>query len=84
MNKKNLTALYIRLENNLKIARTSRDAGKTLLINYVIDNNNNKNKNLREEARITRIRWNLVTSERPVSYKFIYKSKRKKVFLKTV
>ena len=39
MNKKNLAALYIRLENNLEIARTSRDSGKTPLINYVIGNN---------------------------------------------
>ena len=31
--------LYIRQENNLEIARTSRDTGKTPLINYVIDNN---------------------------------------------
>ena len=57
MNKKNLAALYIRLENNLEIARTSRDTGKTPLTNYVIGNNNIKKKNLREEARITRIRW---------------------------
>ena len=27
-------------ENNLEIARTSRDTGKIPLINYVIDNNN--------------------------------------------
>ena len=39
MNEKNLAALYIRLENNLEIARTSRDTGKTPLINYVIGNN---------------------------------------------
>ena len=58
MNKRNLTALYIRLENNLEIARTSRDAGKTPLINYVIGNNNNnkKKENFRKEARITGIR----------------------------
>ena len=37
--KKNLAALYIRLENNLEIARTSRDTGKTPLINYIIGNN---------------------------------------------
>ena len=53
MNEKNLAALYIRLENNLEIARTSRDTGKTPLINYVIGNNNNKMENLRKEARIT-------------------------------
>ena len=58
MNEKNLAALYTRLENNLKIARTSRDTGKTPLINYAIGNNNHKKENLREEARITRIRWN--------------------------
>ena len=39
MNEKNLAALYIQLENNLEIARTSRDTGKTPLINYVIGNN---------------------------------------------
>ena len=53
MNEKNLAALYIQLKNNLEIARTSRDTGKTPLINDVISNNNNKKKNLREEARIT-------------------------------
>ena len=87
---KNPATLYIPLKNNLEIARTSRDTGKTPLINYVIVNCNNKNENLREEARITRIRWKVmwtatVTLERRVSYKFIYKSERKKVFfLKTV
>ena len=56
MNEKNFAGLYIQLENNLEIARTSRDTGKTPLINYVIGNNNNNEKeNLREEARITRI-----------------------------
>ena len=55
---KNLAALYIRLENNPEIARTSRDTGKTPLINYVIGNQNN----LQEETRFTRMRWNLVTS----------------------
>ena len=56
MNKKNLTALYVRLENNLEIAKTSRDTRKTPLINYIIrNNNNNKKENLREEARIIRI-----------------------------
>ena len=44
MNEKNLAALYIRLENNLEIARTSRDTGKTPSMNYVIGNNNNKRK----------------------------------------
>ena len=53
---KNLAALYIRLENNIEIARTSRDTGKTPLINYAIGNNKKK-KNLREETRITRIHW---------------------------
>ena len=55
---KNLAALYIGLENNLEIVRTSGDTGKTPSINYLIGNNNNNNKkeNLRE-ARITRIRW---------------------------
>ena len=51
---KNLAALYIRLENNLEIARTSRDTGKTPLIIYVIGNNQKK-KNLQGETRITRI-----------------------------
>ena len=46
MNEKNLATLYIRLENNLEIARTSHDTGKTQLINYVIGNNNNKKENL--------------------------------------
>ena len=55
MNEKNLATLYIRLENNLEIARTSHDTGKTPLINYVIGSNNNKKENLREEARITKI-----------------------------
>ena len=41
---KNLAALCIRLENNLEIARASRDTGKTPLINYAIGNNNNKKK----------------------------------------
>ena len=44
MNEKNLAALFIRLENTLEIARTSRDTGKTPLINYVIGNNNNERK----------------------------------------
>ena len=44
MNKKNLAALYIQLENNVEIARTSRDTGKTPLINYEIDDNNDNNK----------------------------------------
>ena len=40
MNKtKNLATLFIRLENNLEIARTSRDTGKIPLINYVIGSN---------------------------------------------
>ena len=43
MNGKSL-ALYIRLENNLEIARTSRDTGKTPLMNYGIGNNNKKRK----------------------------------------
>ena len=47
MNERNLAALYIRLENNLEIARTSRDIGKTPLINYIIGKNNNKKENLR-------------------------------------
>ena len=46
MNEKNLAALYVRLENNLEIARTSRETGKTQLINYVIGNDNNKTENL--------------------------------------
>ena len=41
---KKLAALYIRLENNLEIATTSRDTGKTPLINYVIGNNQQKEK----------------------------------------
>ena len=56
MNERNLAALYIRLENNLEIARTSCDTGKTPSINYVIGNSNNKMENLREETRITGIR----------------------------
>ena len=65
MNERNLTTLYIPLEKNLEIARTSRDTGKTPLINYIIVNNNNikenyiignNNKNLREETGITRMR----------------------------
>ena len=44
MNKKNLATLYIRQENNLENARTSRDTGKTPLINYVISNNKKKKK----------------------------------------
>ena len=58
--KKSRRLIYIRLENNLEIARTSRDTGKTPLINYVIGNNNNndnKKENLRKEASITRICW---------------------------
>ena len=87
---KNLAALYIRLENNLEIAGTSRDTGKTPLINYVIGNNK-KRKNLREETRITRIHWNLVTSltivtsERAVSYNlsvFIDAKEKKVIFRK--
>ena len=39
---KNLAALNIRLENNLEIARTLRDTGKTPLINYAIGNNRKK------------------------------------------
>ena len=54
---KNLAALYRRLKNNPEIARTSRDTEKTPLINWVIGHNK-KNKNLREETRITRICWN--------------------------
>ena len=46
---KNLAALYIRLENNLEIARTSRDTGKTPLINYVIGNN--KKRKIFEEKQ---------------------------------
>ena len=42
MNEKNLAALNIRLENNLEIARMSRDTGKTSLINYVYGKNNKK------------------------------------------
>ena len=38
----------------------SRDTEKTSLINYVISKK--KEKNLWEETRFTRIRWNLVTS----------------------
>ena len=57
MNERKSLPLFIRLENNLEIARTSRDIGKTPSINYVIGNNNNKKENLREEARITRIHW---------------------------
>ena len=87
---KNLVAIYTHtlLENNLEIARTSRDTRKTPLINYVIGNN--KKKNLREETRITRIPWKvtsttIVTSERRVSYKSIYKPERKDAFFsKTV
>ena len=60
MNEKNLVALYVRLENNLEIARTSSDTGKTPLINYIIGNDNNKMKNLREEARITKTRWKVM------------------------
>ena len=60
MNNKNLAALYLRLKNNLENARTSRDAEKTPLINYVIGNNNNKKENRREEARVTRIRWKVM------------------------
>ena len=52
-----MDTLYIRQENNLEIARTSRDTGKAPLINYLMGNNNNKKENLGEEARITRIRW---------------------------
>ena len=44
MNEKNLAALYIQLENNLEIARTSRDTRKTSLINYVIGSNKKKEK----------------------------------------
>ena len=46
MNKKNLATLRIPLENNLEIAKTSRDTGKTPLINYVIGNNNYEKENL--------------------------------------
>ena len=54
MNNKILAVLYIRLENNLEIGRTSRGTEKTPLISYVIGNNNKK-ENL-QEARITRVR----------------------------
>ena len=60
MNKKNFATLYIRQENNLEIARTSRDPEKTPLINYIIGNNKKK-ENFREETRIIKIHWNLVT-----------------------
>ena len=46
--KKSRRLIYARLENILEIARTSRDAGNTSLINYVIGNNTNKKENLRE------------------------------------
>ena len=58
--KKYIAALYIGRENNVEIARTSRDTEKTPLINFIIVNNK-KIKNLQEETRITRIHWNLVT-----------------------
>ena len=49
MTEKNLAALYIRLQNNLEIARTSRDTGKTPLISYVISNINNKKEIFEKE-----------------------------------
>ena len=39
---KTLSPYIYTTENNLEIARTSRDTGKTLLINYVIGNNKKK------------------------------------------
>ena len=45
MNEKNLAALYIRLENDLEIARTSR------LVNYVISNNNNNKRKIFEQKQ---------------------------------
>ena len=41
---------FMRLENNLEIARTSRGTGKTPLINYLVGNNKKK-KNLREKNK---------------------------------
>ena len=37
------------VENNLEIARTSHDTKKTPLINYVIDNNKNKQEIFEKE-----------------------------------
>ena len=70
MNEKNLAVLYERLENNLEIAKTSHNTGNTPLINYVIgsnnNNNNNKKKNLREETKITKIRWKIKSCRHPL------------------
>ena len=40
--KKSLRLIHTRLENNLEIARTSRDTRKIPLINYEIGNNKRK------------------------------------------
>ena len=52
-------------ENNLEIAKTSRDTRKTPLINYVISSNKKK-KNLQEETRITRMRWKTKSRRQPL------------------
>ena len=47
--KKSRRLIYTQLENNLEIARTSRDTGKTPLINYVIGSNKKKEKIFEEK-----------------------------------
>ena len=82
---KNLATLFIRLENNLEIARTSRDTGKTPLINYVIGNNikkeeifEKKQESLEYTGKLSHV-VNHCDIRKAVSYKSVYKCERKKV-----
>ena len=49
MNEKSCRLIYT-TENNLEIARTSRDTRKTSLMNYVIDSNKKKKKSLEKKS----------------------------------
>ena len=53
---KNLAALYIRIENNPEFAKTTSRDKKAPVMNNIIGNQ----KNLQKETRFTRILWNLV------------------------
>ena len=81
MNEKKSRRVIYTTENNLENARTSRDTRKTPLVNYVIGNNNNNKGNLRESPENARKPGHvgmIVTSERYVNYKSIYKIRQKK------